>query len=280
MSIALANSPLPSARNSILPPAPVDLLPRLHDEHVVDAGHRDGVDALGLDGVGVVEEARHVQVVAGRREGAGHGEQRDLLALEDFVGGLRLGASAVMTRNLALGNLSPTLMGMACSLVLFGEFSGSAEITRLRGGLVETGLDLVGALAVDHGEGQLDRAFWSSTPGGKPSSSKREMLAARRARPASGLGMGSAHSGVGPSANTWTGLPLGDLRSTATSGLAASLTRCDRAAPAQRRTTGCGTRASAAASAASSRAVAARERQLAGGLPPARTASRTPRIRS
>jgi len=63
-------------------------LPGFHDEHVVDAGHRDGADALGLEGGGVVEEARDVQIIAGRREGAGHREQRDLLALEDIVGGL------------------------------------------------------------------------------------------------------------------------------------------------------------------------------------------------
>src|SRR3990172_6718990 len=97
MSIALANSPLPSARNSILPSAPVAffrsdqhrvalgaraqsvagaverhvdrlgefavavgekfdlalgagcLLPGFHHERIVDAGHRDGVDALGLE---------------------------------------------------------------------------------------------------------------------------------------------------------------------------------------------------------------------------------------
>src|SRR5438105_1503578 len=33
------------------------LLPLVHDEAVVDRGDRDGVDALGLDGVGVLHEA-------------------------------------------------------------------------------------------------------------------------------------------------------------------------------------------------------------------------------
>ena len=66
--------------------------PGLHDERIVDRCHGDGVDALGLERRDVVEEARHVHVRAGRCEGAGHGEQRDLLALENIVGGFRLRA--------------------------------------------------------------------------------------------------------------------------------------------------------------------------------------------
>ena len=61
----------------------------VHDEHIVDRGDRDGVDALGLDGVGVLDEAGHVILVAGRREGAGHREQYHLLALENVVTCLR-----------------------------------------------------------------------------------------------------------------------------------------------------------------------------------------------
>src|SRR6266404_3089691 len=64
------------------------LLPRIHHEAVVDGGDRDGVDALGLDRGGVLHEAGQMVLVAGRREGAGDGEQHDLLALEDLVGGL------------------------------------------------------------------------------------------------------------------------------------------------------------------------------------------------
>src|SRR6185437_6566930 len=66
------------------------LLPGVHDEHVVDPGHGDGVDALGLDCGGVLHEARQMVLVAGRRERARHCEQHHLLALEQLVGGLRL----------------------------------------------------------------------------------------------------------------------------------------------------------------------------------------------
>jgi hypothetical protein len=51
-----------------------------------------------------------MHLVAGAGVSARDGEQRDLLALEDIVSGLACGPSAVMTRNLASGNLSPTLM--------------------------------------------------------------------------------------------------------------------------------------------------------------------------
>ena len=97
------------------------LLPGFHDEGVVDAGDRDGVDALGLEGVDVVEEARDVQVVAGRREGAGRTANKATflpLKMSSVVFGL-LGPSAVMARNVALGNLSPTLMGIAVLSLIF-----------------------------------------------------------------------------------------------------------------------------------------------------------------
>src|SRR5712691_2407373 len=63
------------------------LLPRVHDEDVVDRGDRDGADALRLDGVGVLHDRRHMHLVAGAGEGARDREQRDLLALENLVGG-------------------------------------------------------------------------------------------------------------------------------------------------------------------------------------------------
>ncbi len=64
------------------------LLPGVHHEDVVDRGERDGVDALGLDGVGVELDRGHMHLVTGIGEGARHREQRDLLALEQLVGGL------------------------------------------------------------------------------------------------------------------------------------------------------------------------------------------------
>src|SRR5262249_8038156 len=60
-------------------------LPGFHYEYVIDAGHRDRVDALRLDGRGVVQETGNVKIVAGRCECAGHCEKRDLAALENFI---------------------------------------------------------------------------------------------------------------------------------------------------------------------------------------------------
>src|SRR5262249_40639041 len=57
-------------------------------KHVIDAGHRDRVHPLGLDGVDVVQKTWNVQVIARRREGAWHREQRHLSALENLISGL------------------------------------------------------------------------------------------------------------------------------------------------------------------------------------------------
>ena len=65
------------------------LRPGVHDEDVVGAGHHDRIDALGLDLGGLGEEAGQMVLVAGRREGAGNGEEHDLLALEQVVRRLR-----------------------------------------------------------------------------------------------------------------------------------------------------------------------------------------------
>src|SRR5882724_3853454 len=65
-------------------------LPGVHDEGIVDRDDRDRVHALVLHGVGVEKDARQMHLVAGAGIGAGHREQRDLLALEDLVGGLDL----------------------------------------------------------------------------------------------------------------------------------------------------------------------------------------------
>src|SRR5258708_26434826 len=65
-------------------------LPCAHDERVIDGHHGDGVDALGLDGVGVEKNARHVHLVAGAGIGSGPPEQRNFLSLEQLVGGLLL----------------------------------------------------------------------------------------------------------------------------------------------------------------------------------------------
>ena len=52
---------------------------------VVDGNHGDRVDALGKDGVVVLEIAGQMVVAAGRRERAGHAEQHDALARENLA---------------------------------------------------------------------------------------------------------------------------------------------------------------------------------------------------
>src|SRR5207302_6993196 len=65
-------------------------LPGIHDKGVIDRDDRDTVHTLVLERVGVEKNAWQMHLVAGAGVGAGHREQRDLLALEDFVGGLDL----------------------------------------------------------------------------------------------------------------------------------------------------------------------------------------------
>src|SRR5665811_2267770 len=80
-------------------------LPRVHDEGVVDRDDGDGVDALVLDGVGVEENARQMHLVTGAGVGAGHREQRHLLALENIVGGLDLRTFRRHNAKFGLGQL-------------------------------------------------------------------------------------------------------------------------------------------------------------------------------
>ena len=61
------------------------LAPGVHYEDVVDREADDEVDALGLERVGALNEARQVLVGTGRREGAGHGEGRHPLGGEQLV---------------------------------------------------------------------------------------------------------------------------------------------------------------------------------------------------
>ena len=75
---ALAKSPLPSARIQDLAFAAGEAGPGAHHVMVVDGHHGDRVDALGEDGVVVLEIAGQMVVAAGRREGARHAEQHDL----------------------------------------------------------------------------------------------------------------------------------------------------------------------------------------------------------
>jgi len=68
-------------------------------QFVIDRHERDLVHALVLDGIGVQENAWQMPLVAGSVR-PGHREQGDFLALDDIVGGLDRGPSAVITRKL------------------------------------------------------------------------------------------------------------------------------------------------------------------------------------
>ena len=91
-----------------MPSAARGLRPCVHDEDVVDGRHGDGVDALRLDLLRLLDVARQVVAVAGRREGAGHRDEHHLAALEHVVRRLRRRPSGVMTRKVAWGRRSPT----------------------------------------------------------------------------------------------------------------------------------------------------------------------------
>lgn len=60
----------------------VRLAPGTHDKGIVVGDHDDLVDALGLQSVLLLEEGRDVLFGAGGREGTGHCDQDNLLALE------------------------------------------------------------------------------------------------------------------------------------------------------------------------------------------------------
>src|SRR5271156_988906 len=63
---------------------PLFLAPRRHDKDVVDRNTDDFVDSLGFDVGRLVDVAGQVALRAGRGERAGHGEEGNLLAAEEF----------------------------------------------------------------------------------------------------------------------------------------------------------------------------------------------------
>src|SRR3954453_1345382 len=68
------------------------LAPGAHHKGIVDRDAGDLIDPLALQVRGLVDIARQVALRAGRGEGARHGEQGNLLAAEQLVGGDLLGA--------------------------------------------------------------------------------------------------------------------------------------------------------------------------------------------
>lgn len=72
-----------------LPLRIIMLGPGVHHEHVIDARNSNRVDALGKDLRGMLQIARQMVVLAGRRKRARYGKQDNLAVLEEFVGRLR-----------------------------------------------------------------------------------------------------------------------------------------------------------------------------------------------
>src|SRR5882724_11429425 len=86
-------------------------LPGVHHKGVIDRHDRDRAHALVLERVGVEENARQMHLVAGAGIGAGDGEQSDLLALEDVVGGFDLQTVRRHHAKLGLGQLVANFNG-------------------------------------------------------------------------------------------------------------------------------------------------------------------------
>src|SRR4029079_13840424 len=61
-----------------------------HDERIVDRDAGDLVDALAFEVLSLLDVGGQVLRRAGRREGAGHGEQGDALAAEEVAASGRL----------------------------------------------------------------------------------------------------------------------------------------------------------------------------------------------
>src|SRR5674476_1348684 len=100
MSMALANSPLPSARKSTLPLTPVTAMVST---------------PLPLMATALFRKLGMCMLVQVGVKAPGTANRATFLPLKMSSVVLGLGPSAVITRNVAFGNLSPTLMGMVVS---------------------------------------------------------------------------------------------------------------------------------------------------------------------
>ena len=128
--MALASSACGSARKSMVPSASVALGPGLHHVMIVGRAADDAGDAGGLELAGVGEEARQMIDVAGRREGARHGEEHHVAGAEDCVRG-RVGRS-VLGRRASRGSRESRSPASIILLVPDGWLEcGAAENTSL-----------------------------------------------------------------------------------------------------------------------------------------------------
>src|ERR1700690_1666962 len=113
MSMALANSPLPSARKSILPVAPVAFFQASITNASLTPVTAMAFTPLALKVSTLLRKLGMCRLLQVGVKAPGTANSATFLPLKmsSVVFGL-LGPSAVITRNVALGNLSPTLIGM------------------------------------------------------------------------------------------------------------------------------------------------------------------------
>src|SRR5664280_3545206 len=113
MSMALANSPLPSARKSTLPSAPVDFFQASMTNTSFTPVTAMALTPFALMAAALFRKLGMCMLVQVGVKAPGTANRATFLPLKmsSVVLGL-LGPSAVMTRNVALGSLSPTLMGI------------------------------------------------------------------------------------------------------------------------------------------------------------------------
>src|SRR6185437_2670775 len=122
MPIALANSPLPSLRKSILPSAPVAFFQASMTKASLTPVTAMVSTPLALKAAMLLRKLGMCRLLQVGVKAPGTANSTTFLPLKmsSVVFGL-LGPSAVCVRNVVLGNLSPTLIGIGLvSLILWG----------------------------------------------------------------------------------------------------------------------------------------------------------------
>src|SRR5579875_303698 len=157
MSTALANSALPSARNSILPSAPVAFSHCFMTKTSLTPVTATASTPFFLKASTLLRKLGRCRLLQVGVKAPGTANSATLRPLKTSSVVLGFGPSAVITRKVALGTLSQTLMGMGAPHWV--RHAVSAGYLRRRPLLVEAGRDLVSAVAFHHGESQVERAF-------------------------------------------------------------------------------------------------------------------------
>src|SRR6185437_13264252 len=178
MSTPLANSALPSARKSILPSPPVASAHFFMTKASLTAVTATVSTPFFLKASMLLRKLGMCRLVQVGVKAPGTANSATFLPLNTSSVVFGLGPSDVITRKVALGSLSPTLMGMGSSLWL-RAFLRSGYL-RFRAHLVEAGRDFVGLLAFDHGEGQVERALVRVDARRQPIELEAEMTVAGR----------------------------------------------------------------------------------------------------